>query len=90
MRKRPWEIPNSTITGFEDMKDRKAVCKTCHTVMDDFEPNSRRGEFYHKPNFKDGTKNKCVNAGTTFVEGDKEIEPFMRKKERRLQQRNSR
>jgi hypothetical protein len=77
-------------TGFENMQHRKAVCVLCHTVMDDFESGSSRGEFYHKPLFKDGTVNKCLNAGKTYVEGDKEIEPFMRKGERRLVKRNSR
>jgi len=84
---RPRYKPGTLITGFEDMEHRKAVCKTCHTVMDDREPGSRYGEFHHKPLFKDGTKNKCVNAGKLFVEGDKEIEPFMRKQERRLRKR---
>lgn len=77
-------------TGFEDMGHRKAVCRSCKKVMDDYEPGSSRGEFFHKDTHRDGTKSTCANAGKTFVEGDKEIEPFMRKRERRITKRAAR
>ena len=67
--------------------DRKAVCKRCHHVMDDGEPFSKNGEFYHKPNFADGKPNHCQNAGKTFHVNDNEIEPFMRKGVRRALKR---
>jgi hypothetical protein len=56
--------------------------------MDDREPGDRKGEFWHKPNFGDGTKNPCVNANGLFIAGDREIEPFRRKRERRLAKRH--
>ncbi len=68
-------------------QDRRAVCKTCHTVMDDCEPFGGHGEFYHKTTFGDGKLNKCKNAGKTFYGGDAAIEPFMRKGTRRRARR---
>jgi hypothetical protein len=69
----------------------KAVCKRCHVVMRDLEPFSGRGEFYH-PNGVDlkGRPYTCKNAGKTFVTGDTEIVPFVRKRLRRTIKRASR
>jgi hypothetical protein len=53
--------------------------------MSDIEPHSSRGEFYHTTTDPKGKKHWCPNAGKTFTLPDdtKEIEPFMRKGERR-------
>ncbi len=69
-------------------EDRKQVCKKCHTVIDDCEPMTPRGEFFHQGNFGDGTSNPCPNASRYFREGDPEIEPFLRKRARRAIKRN--
>jgi transcription initiation factor TFIIIB Brf1 subunit/transcription initiation factor TFIIB len=72
--------------------NERAVCKRCGMVMDDREPMSNIGEFFHKTEHKDGTKSRCANAGITFrydfsapvwtstnPETLREIEWFMRK-----------
>ena len=67
---------------------RRAVCRRCHSVMSDTEPNSPNAEYFHQDHFRDGKKNNCKNARQTFTihdfaEKPKEIEPFMRKRDRR-------
>ena len=63
--------------------DRKAVCKRCHCVMKDCEPMGF-GEFWHPTLNKEGKPHKCKNAGKRFYTSDTEIEPFLRKRERRI------
>lgn len=69
-------------------RGRRAVCRRCHVVMDDHEPMSKDAEFYHPRLLKDQkTPRKCPNVGKTFFEGDAEIEPFRRKRDRRAERR---
>jgi hypothetical protein len=68
--------------------DRKAVCKRCHCVMNDCEPMSGFGEFWHPSLDKANKPHKCRNAGQRFYSTDTELEPFLRKRERRLRKRN--
>jgi hypothetical protein len=63
-----------------DIWRRKAVCKRCHSILHDCEPCDRRGEFWH-------IGNKCKNSGKRFSTDDIEIEPFVRKRERRAEKR---
>lgn len=87
------------------MINYRAICKRCHIVMHDLEPNGR-AEFYHYEQFADGKPNHCKNAGLTFYHDGKsfvvprypqsnitninnEIEWFMRKRERRAIKRAS-
>lgn len=67
---------------------RKMVCKRCHHVMDDQEPADPSGEFFHKPAFKDGSRNPCRNAGKAFRVSSEELEPFERKRVRRAARRS--
>jgi hypothetical protein len=67
----------------------KVVCKRCHMVMNDFEPCSPKGEFSHPSGERGGRPIKCKNAGKTFVGGDAEIVPFVRKALRRTIKRAS-
>jgi hypothetical protein len=66
---------------------RKAVCKKCHVPMSDFEPMSPHGEYYHPKEDKNGKPHTCPNAGMTFTDRDKAIEPFLRKSVRRAHKR---
>ena len=68
--------------------DRKAVCKRCHCVMNDCEPMDFGGCFYHPDKDKKGKPHKCRNSGRQFNTSDAELEPFLRKGERRLRKRN--
>lgn len=67
--------------------DRRVVCRTCHTVIDDFEPGSSRGEFRHKTTFADGKPNPCKNAGKDFDIESPEVEEFRPKRARRASAR---
>lgn len=67
--------------------DRRVVCKRCCSVMEDSEPCAPKGDFFHKKVFADGKANHCVNSGKVFREDDKEVEPFMRKSDRRAAKR---
>jgi hypothetical protein len=67
---------------------RKAVCKRCHCVMVDCEPAICGGEFYHPSLDKDGKPHSCINTGKRFKDVDSEIEPFLRKRDRRRNKRN--
>lgn len=67
---------------------RKAVCTRCHVVMDDFEPMSPNGEYRHPTLDKDLKPYRCTNAGKDFTQRDSEIEPFIRKGQRRRNKRN--
>lgn len=69
---------------------RKAVCRRCHCVMNDCEPSILGGEFYHPAVDKQNKPYKCTNAGKCFKTFDSELEPFMRKRERRILKRNRR
>jgi hypothetical protein len=66
---------------------RRVVCKRCHSVLDDCEPHGANAQYFHKTTFGDGTPNACPNAGDEFSDGDKEVEPFMRKRDRRAVKR---
>jgi hypothetical protein len=66
---------------------RKAVCRRCHCVMNDCEPMDLGGEFYHPSLDKAGKPHKCVNSGKNFNTTDSELEPFLRKRERRVLKR---
>lgn len=67
---------------------RRAVCKRCHVVMDDFEPMSPNGEYAHPTKDKNGKKRRCINVGQVYTQKDLEIEPFLRKGERARNKRN--
>ena len=72
-----------------DRTDR-VVCKRCNMVLRDFEPCSPKGEFYHPAGESPpGRPVNCKNAGKTFVGGDSEVVPFVRKSDRRRIKRNS-
>lgn len=64
----------------------RAVCKRCHAVMDDCEPNGA-AEFWHPAKFGDGKPNNCKNVNESYSQKDldigTEVEPFMRKRTRR-------
>jgi len=62
---------------------RKAVCKRCKCVLNDCEPASWRGEFWHPSVDKDGKPHWCPNAGKRFNTQDMELVPFMPKSRRR-------
>lgn len=64
-----------------DYESFKAVCKKCKCIMNDLEP-FHGSEFYHH-------KLGCENSKQTFSSNDKEIEPFVRKRIRRLDKRNT-
>ena len=66
--------------------DRKAVCRRCKCVLNDGEPMNMYGEFYHPAVGKKA--GKCQNRGKRFGTNDMEIEPFLRKRERRRLKRN--
>ena len=67
--------------------NRKAVCKRCHCVMNDAEPMDLGGEFYHPSLDKDNKPHWCKNAGHRLDTSSTEIEPFLRKRERRVLKR---
>lgn len=75
------DFPNSKYNG------RKAVCKRCHCVMVDFETSCSTGEFFHPREDKEGKPHWCKNAGLYFTTADLELEPFLRKRDRRRQKR---
>jgi hypothetical protein len=62
---------------------RKAVCKRCKCVLNDCEPCSPNGEFWHSGTDKDGKPHWCPNAGNRFSTRDMELIPFMPKSRRR-------
>lgn len=66
-----------------DWFTRKAVCKRCHIVIRDCEPMSGYGEFYHPMVQRKGSSRVCQNAGKTFNMQSFELEPFLRKRNRR-------
>lgn len=66
--------------------NRKAVCKRCHCVMRDCEPMGL-GEFWHPNLDKNEKPHKCKNAGRQFNTSSLELEPFLRKRERRVLKR---
>lgn len=66
---------------------RKGVCRRCHVVMFDVEPESSYGQFYHPRLDKKGKPHWCPNAGKCLNTQDKELEPFLRKAERRRNKR---
>ena len=65
-------------------------------MIDDFEPGSKNGEFWHPSLLKDKvTPRKCVNSGKAFYLDElkdsvksKEFEMFQRKGERRSNKRH--
>jgi len=76
------DFPDSSPWG-----DRRAVCKRCHVAMNDIEPMSPNGEFWHPARDKGGKPYSCKNAGHVFTIKDLEIEPFLRKAARRRNKR---
>jgi hypothetical protein len=65
---------------------RKAVCRRCKCVLNDCEPATAEGEFWHPDTGKKA--GKCQNRGKRFGTSDPEIEPFLRKRERRRLKRH--
>lgn len=64
--------------------ETRVVCKKCHYVMNDLEPMSPcGGEYWHPIIDKNGKPINCPNAGKSFHDDDREIEPFERKRVRR-------
>lgn len=80
-------------TGYRDFPDmddlghRKAVCKRCGAIMNDCEPCSPNGEYYHPSTDKRGKPHSCPNAGICFSQKHLEIVPFLRKSVRRRYKR---
>ncbi len=70
-----------------DTHNRKAICKRCKYAINDIEPGSPNGEFWHPSVDKSGNRIKCINAGKFFDISSWEIEPFVRKRVRRLEKR---
>lgn len=66
----------------------RAVCKRCHYAMVDAEPMAPHGEYWHPSADKEGNAINCVNAGGCFTMRDSEVEPFIRKRDRRRNKRN--
>ena len=66
-----------------DEYHRKAVCKRCHCIMQDAEPLIGGGEYYHPNLDKNGKLHWCKNAGKRLSHSDKEIVPFVRKRDRK-------
>ncbi len=75
---KPFKSKKGMFDGPYAEYDRKGVCKRCGKLMRDCEPPSPIPEFHHKARV--GTT--CVNDNTTFY-GYGEIQPFMRKRDRR-------
>jgi hypothetical protein len=73
--------------GPPDFGARKAVCKRCHCVMDDRETSTRTGEFCHPGTDKEGKMHWCPNANKVLTISDSDIEPFLRKRDRRRYKR---
>jgi len=72
-----------------DIWHRKAVCKRCHCVLNDCEPSTFHGEFWHPSKDKEGKPHWCKNAGKRFSTQDIELEPFLKKSIRRYNKRNN-
>lgn len=68
----------------------KVVCRHCHVVIEDWEPMSRHGEFYHQTHDREGKPRRCPFVGVTFRRDSPEVEPFLRKRERRNFKRQGR
>ncbi len=66
---------------------RKAVCRRCKLIMSDIEPMITNGEFHHGAKPHQTRALACVNNGTTFDLRSPELEPFLRKRRRRLLKR---
>lgn len=66
---------------------RVAVCKRCGLIISDSEPSTRTGEFYHKARPYQTRARRCQNAGKVFMTDDLELEPFMKKAQRRRYKR---
>lgn len=74
--------------SMDDLGNRKAVCTRCHVPMQDIEPASAHGEFWHPTKNKEGKPHPCKNEGKRFSTLSPEIEPFLRKAARRRNHRN--
>jgi hypothetical protein len=70
-------------------RGRRVVCRLCHVVMDDSEPMSAMGEFYHPTLDKNGAPRRCRHKGQSFYIDSDEVEPFMRKRTRRTSRRSA-
>lgn len=66
---------------------RKGVCKRCHCVMVDREESCWGGEFNHPLHDKEGKPHWCRNAGLVLEISNPELEPFLRKRDRRRNKR---
>jgi hypothetical protein len=65
----------------------KAVCRRCGIIINDWEPQTKYGEFFHPVD----PENPCVNSGTYSKHGyNSEFLPFMRKRHRRAIHRGAR
>lgn len=73
----------------DDPWKRKAVCKRCHCVLNDCDPFSKNGEFWHPKEDKEGKPHWCKNAGLCFNVQSLDLEPFLKKKVRRYNKRNN-
>jgi len=67
--------------------DRRGVCKRCHCVMRDHEEMWKHGEFIHPSFDKEGKPHWCRNSGKTLDISSSELEPFLRKRDRRRNKR---
>lgn len=82
----PEQVYRHRSEAFGD-RDRRVVCRTCHIVMNDSETCQQEGSFYHPTSFSDGQPNKCKNTGKNFGIGDKEVDLYVRKRDRRAAKR---
>ena len=83
---RDWPLADSSGSIWNGCR---AVCKRCHYAMTDIEPMSGNGEFWHPSKDRDGKTINCSNAGGMFHRNDAEVEPFLRKRDRRRNKRNN-
>lgn len=82
------QVAGRTFTSDGFLCRERAVCKRCHTVMQDSEPYSVSGLYHHPEVDRHGKPYRCINAGLSFTQRDTEVEPFLRKRERARNRRN--
>lgn len=66
---------------------RIGVCRRCHLLMNDCEPGSGDGEFWHLASPHQTRALRCRNDRKRFGTSDAELVPFMPKSRRRALKR---
>jgi len=85
--RRPLLIQGDRFPEYSDFGDRRAVCRRCGLIMDDCEPSTQGGEFYHGAAPHQTRARRCRNHRGQFSTDDVEIQPFLRKSRRRFLKR---